>query len=63
MNEFTARMGLRDALELYLFLSRKEMELDAAASAGRFYASLRGYLYDHLSIEEMESPEALLKRL
>jgi hypothetical protein len=61
VDDFTARMGLRDALELYLFLESREGELEGAAE--RLYVSLRAYLYDRLSIEEMESPSALLKRL
>jgi hypothetical protein len=61
VDDFTARMGLRDTLELYLFFERREGELEGAAE--RLYASLRAYLYDRLSIEEMESPSALLERL
>lgn len=63
MEDFTLRMGMRDALELYLHFAGSEAALGKTASAERLYASLRAYLYDHLSIEEMESPEALLKRL
>ena len=61
MEEFNARLGLRDSLELYLFLRKREPELDGAA--GRLYAELRSFLYERLSIAEMESPETLLKKL
>jgi len=61
VDDFTASMGLRDTLELYLFFERREGELKGAAE--RLYISLRSYLYDRLSIEEMESPSALLERL
>jgi hypothetical protein len=61
MEKFSASLGLRDALELYLFLEAKEDELPSSASSLR--SALRSYLYEHLSIEEMESPRALLDRL
>jgi hypothetical protein len=61
VEDFSARIGLRDCLELYLFFQRREAELGEAHE--RFFSSLRSYLYERLSIEEMESPEELLKRL
>lgn len=61
MENFSASMGLRDALELYLFLEAEDAELPLSASVLR--SELRSYLYEHLSIEEMESPRALLDRL
>jgi hypothetical protein len=61
MDDFIARMGLRGALQLYLFLARQEDELEGGVV--EFCAALRAYLYDHLSIEDMESPETLLAKL
>jgi hypothetical protein len=61
LEDFIARMGLRDSLELYLFFRSAEAEL--AGAPDRLFESLRSYLYERLSIEEMESPEALLDRL
>ena len=61
MDDFVARMGLRAALQLYIFLEAREEELSGGAA--EIYAALRTYLYDRLSIEDMESPEALLPRL
>jgi hypothetical protein len=61
VEDFAARICLRDALELYLFLEGREAEL--SGSPERLLADLRAYLYDRLSIEEMESPAELLGRL
>ncbi len=61
MDDFIARMDIKAALSLYIFLEAREAELANGAAA--LYASLRAYLYDRLSIEEMESPAALLARL
>jgi hypothetical protein len=61
LEDFSARLGLRDSLELFLFLRSREAEL--AGAPDRLFASLRAYLYGRLSIEEMESPEALLERI
>jgi hypothetical protein len=61
MEDFTAHMSLRDALELYLFIEAEEAELPSSASGLR--DALRSYLYERLSIEEMESPRALLDRI
>jgi hypothetical protein len=61
MDDFTLQMDLRSALRLYLFLEAREDEL--APGAAELYAALRAYLYDRLSIEEMESPGTLLAKL
>ena len=61
MDDFTARMDLRGALGHYIFLQGHEGELDPGSS--RLFGELRAYLYDRLSIEEMESPGTLLGRL
>jgi hypothetical protein len=61
VEEFAARMNLREALELYLFLEGREAEL--SGSPAKLLADLRAFLYDRLSIAEMESPAELLGRL
>jgi hypothetical protein len=61
MDEFAANMDLGEALQLYLFLEPRMDELPEAVA--RLHSKLRAFLYDHLSIEEMESPEALLASL
>jgi hypothetical protein len=61
MDDFVARMGLKAALELYVFLEAREDELSGGAAG--LYAALRAYLYEGLSIEEMESPKDLISRL
>ncbi|MGA2545009.1 MAG: hypothetical protein ABSF43_00540 [Rectinemataceae bacterium] len=61
MDDFIARLGFRGALQLYLFLVRREDELEGGVA--ELYAALRTYLYDRLSIEDMESPETLLAKL
>ena len=61
MDDFTLRMDLKSALRLYVFLEAREDEL--APGAAELYASLRAYLYDRLSIGEMESPKTLLAKL
>jgi hypothetical protein len=61
VEDFSPRLGLRDSLELYLFLQLRETELGGASA--KLYSALRAYLYERLSIEEMESPELLLRRL
>ncbi len=45
------------AAGLYLFLKGKEAELDA--EMGNLVSEIEGYLYDRLSIEEMENLEKL----
>jgi len=61
MDEFTAHMNLRGALELYIFLSVQEDQLSGVATA--LYSDLRVFLYDRLSIEDMEFPETFLSKL
>ena len=54
-------MDLRAALGLFVFLEAREDELGRGAA--ELYAALRAYLYERLSIEDMESPETLLAEL
>ena len=61
MGDFSLNLGLKDSLELYLFLRRREPELGGASL--KLCSALRAFLYDRLSIEEMEDPEAFLMRL
>ena len=61
MDDFIARLDLREALELYIFLQGQEEALSGASS--KILAALRAYLYDRLSIEDMEFPSALLAKL
>jgi hypothetical protein len=61
IDDFSAHLSLRAALQLYIYLAAREEEL--VGGPAELYASLRGYLYDRLSIEEMESPETLLSSL
>jgi hypothetical protein len=61
MEDFITSLDLKGALELYLFLEAREDELKGSSS--RIFVSLRAYLYDHLSIEEMESPRTFLGTL
>ena len=61
MEDFVARLKLRDAIELYLFLEDSEGKLEGEPRL--LFAALRAYLYDHLSIEDMENPRKLLERL
>ena len=58
MEDFIARLGAGAAIQLYVFLEAREEQLEGGSA--EIYASLRAYLYDRLSIEEMESPEKLL---
>jgi hypothetical protein len=60
MEDFIARMDLRSALRLYVFLEAREDELELGVA--ELYSELRSYLYERLSIEEMESPETFLAR-
>ena len=55
---FSAELGFRDALALYIFFHGREEEL--AGPVQIFAARVRDYLYGHLSIEDMEQPEKLL---
>ncbi len=61
MTDFTARMSLKSALKLYLFLEAREEDLEDGAE--ELYSSLRAYLYDNLSIQDMEKPLILLQKL
>ncbi len=61
MEDFNLEMGFRQALELYLYLKAREEELSGGAAG--LFDELRSYLYERLSIEEMEHPELLLARL
>jgi hypothetical protein len=68
MEDFAARLSLKEALELYLFLEALETASPGAAAGlrggpERIFAELRAYLYERLSIEDMEEPRALLDRL
>ncbi len=54
-------LDLRDALALYIFFHGREEELSGAVVS--FSNRIRDYLYERLSIEEMERPEELLARL
>ncbi len=58
---FSFDMNFRDALALYIFFRGREEELAGTASA--LSDRIRDFLYDRLSIEEMERPEELLSRL
>jgi hypothetical protein len=61
MDDFSASLSLKCALELYIYLLEREEELPRGASV--LFVSLRAYLYDRLTVEEMESPKELLARL
>jgi hypothetical protein len=61
VEDFVACLGLREAVELYLFLEDNEAKLESGPR--HLFAELRAYLYDHLSIEDMEKPRKLLERL
>ncbi len=61
MDELIVHLGLKDALQIFLFLSNHEEDLEGGASL--LYSTLRTYLYNGLSIENMESPETLLAKL
>lgn len=54
-------LDLHDALVLYIFLHGREEELPNAVAS--FANRIRDYLYDRLSIEEMERPEEFLLHL
>lgn len=61
MDDFTSKISLREALECYIFLQDKEPELPRGALI--LFGQLQQYLYQRMSIEEMENPERLLSRL
>jgi len=49
MDELIVHLGLKDALQIFLFLSNHEEDLEGGASL--LYSTLRTYLYNGLSIE------------
>jgi hypothetical protein len=55
------QLDLQEALALYIFFQEREEELSDPVIS--FSIRIRDYLYDSLSIEEMERPEKLLARL
>jgi hypothetical protein len=61
MDDFSANLSFKGALELYIYLLEREEELPRGACS--LFVSLRSYLYDRLTVEEMESPKELLTRL
>jgi hypothetical protein len=61
MDSFSLEIEFRNALALYVYLKQSEENLSGAPAA--LYESLRSYLYERLSIEEMEEAETLLARL
>lgn len=61
MDPCSVELDFRDALALYIFFQGREEELSGAVSA--FADRIRDYLYERLSIEEMENAEELLARL
>ena len=61
MDDFLARLSVRSALQLYVFLEGREDELSGGPA--ELYAAIRSYLYDRLSIEELESPHDFLSKL
>jgi len=61
MDELILHLGLREALQIFLFLSNHDKDLEGGVSV--LYSTIRTYLYDGLSIENMESPETLLAKL
>ena len=50
-------MSSREIVSLFLFLRARESELDPALSS--FHERLSDYLYDRLSIDEMENLKEL----
>ncbi|HET7838325.1 MAG TPA: hypothetical protein VFL04_01110 [Rectinemataceae bacterium] len=61
MARFTVDLDVPDALRLYLFVCGREEELQGPTAA--FAERLRAFLYEHLSIEDMEHPKDCLARL
>lgn len=59
--DFVASMDFREALGMYIFLRKREEDL--AGASAKLYDRLRSYLYERLSIEDMENPEELLSSL
>jgi hypothetical protein len=61
MDDFIVRTDLRGALEIYLFLVAREGDLEGGTA--KLLAAVRSYLYERLSIEDMQAPAACLARL
>jgi hypothetical protein len=61
MDRFTLDLDFPEALGLYIFFRGREEELEGASAA--LAVRLRDFLYDRLSIEDMEQPEKYLARL
>lgn len=60
-DSFSLDLDFKSALELYIYFSTRDEELHGAPAA--FVEKLRSYLYERLSIEEMERPAELFARL
>ncbi|HTX73197.1 MAG TPA: hypothetical protein VMC79_10260 [Rectinemataceae bacterium] len=54
-------LELHEALSIYIFFLGREEELSGSVAA--FFGRLRDYLYERLSIEELEKPDELLARI
>jgi hypothetical protein len=61
MQEYSLSLDLTSALALFLVLQEKDASAFSEVQA--IDESLRAFLYDQLSIEEMEQPEKLYSRL
>jgi len=61
VESFSLEIEFRSALALYVYLKQREEDLQGAPAF--LFDSLRSYLYERLSIEEMEDAETLLARL
>lgn len=59
--DFTPTLDLRGALALFLLLDRRGSGTNADLDA--LDRSVRSYLYERLSIAEMEDPEALYRTM
>jgi hypothetical protein len=61
METFSIEWGLKEALSFYIFLKEKEEGLPQSAAI--LLDRLRRFLYEHLSIDDMERPEETYTRL
>jgi hypothetical protein len=61
MEELSLDLTMREALAFHVFLHEHEEELSEGVAG--IAQKIRDYLYDRLSIEDMENPEDLLVRL
>jgi hypothetical protein len=61
VDDFCARLDIREALRLYMFLEAREDELSEGVDG--LYSRLRTYLYENLSIQDLEQPEKFLQKL